>query len=1055
MSFLKNSLILGNVALAIAAGATLQAQEVTGSLAGSVKDSNGAAVAGAQVIIRAAQLIAPRRVVTDGKGSFRAPLLPPGDYQVDVVKDGYAGQGARQLRIGVGASIRQDFILKPISQAAATVEVVSSAATLDKSDSKAATSFSAEELLTLPTAGGDRAFTGAMDFAPGVTTNAGGGTSIRGGKTQETGYTLNGTSIKDDYEGRMNSTRLIDDAVEDTQVIQSPLHARFGRTGGGMVNVVTKSGGNDFSGSIRSYISKNDWEAYRHLESRDEARANTQNRRQTDIFFSGPIWKDRVWFAISTIQKPAETSRTEILIGENPADWEAATQTGRQWDQFEPGFTAGSLYPFDIGTNMNRSDTQDYIDAKFTGSITPDHTVDFTFQQNKQEIKNRNPYGDNGAPIVATIQSHSLSQIGLDKYWSYGYRGVLGGSTFIEARYSKSISNTTFPSPLLDHLRLSYYGTQLGVLFPYGFNIAPAIDARDNQSGNLNVKQFLDFHGSHEIDAGFEFYEFLRGTQTQNGPRNLRFYIPAVTADAALVAGLNPDPYGNLVGFQAVNYYYARSFGNAAQTATGTLGQSAVLRRYYGADGISKTRTTSLYVNDSWSINKYLNVMLGLRIDKFRVEDTDKSVLIDKMGPLAPRFQIRYDPDGTTRHLFTFTAAKYVNEYSAGFTDGFIKKANTTYAQFGYTGVANAAGAATWVDYANITNLNNYGNSADGLAGPLSTPTNYFDASKNNIIEQFSNPYVIEYTLGYRRAYQNGSFFQITFVNKEWKNDFSISTDIDPAYFVMVTDPTGSGLPSRPALATKWGNSNELTRNYKAAELEFRHNINSTWLFGGNYTYSRLTGNTNGGDSGAQAFRDTTASAPLNLKGWHVRNGTPLAEYTPEGLLLSNQTHKARLYVTASLPLGKGRISYTALLRYDSGTVFGAAGTKNWGPGAIPTDLYPTTVPTNPALPSNYTAWFSQRGAFTGNDSYQVDAKIDWSLPLGFRKLQLMGNLQIDNVFNTQIRTGYVNNFITASQPYNVTGLAVANPATFGTDAGNYAYWIQARNVSASIGLKF
>ncbi len=1052
MSFVKRSLMLGSVAMAITAGVVLQGQEVTGTLSGSVKDSKGAKLAGAQVLIRASQLIAPRKVVTDASGTFRAPLLPPGDYQVDVIKDGYAGQGARNVRIGVGASIHQDFTLKPIAQASAMVDVISTSASMDKSDTKAATSISSEEMLALPTSGGDRAFIGAMDLAPGVTSMGDRGVSIRGGKTQETGYTLNGTSIKDDYEGRMNTTRLIEDAVEDTQVIQSPLHARFGRTGGGMVNVVTKSGGNDFAGSLRSYISRDDWQTARHAEpDGSDGRANVYSRRQTDIFFSGPIIKDKLWFAVSTIQKPSEGSRNVILEGEVPSQWTAATPTGQQWHTWDPTFAQGRLYGYDTGKALVSETTQNYIDAKFTAAITPDHTIDFAFQQNHQTITNENPYG---SAVPATIQNNSFAYDGVEKYYSYGYRGVLGASTFIEARYSKTVAHTAFPCPAEDHMRLTYGGTASGVLSPYGFNLSPALDKRDNQSGNINLKKFVDFYGNHELDFGFDFYEFLRGTQTQNGSRNLRFYVPAVTDDPTIVGQLAADPYGNHVAFQAVNWNYARQMDAIVakrvnpddpdgglygpgyiQTGTGPIGQAAVLRKYYGADGTSKTRTTSFYANDSWSINSHFNMMLGLRLDKFRVEDTDKTVLIDKWGPLAPRFQLRYDPDGSTRHLFTFTAAKYVNEFSAGFTDGFIKKANTTYAQYGYTGVPTAA----WVNYANITNTDNY-----------TALMNFYDASKNNQLDKFSNPYVIEFTLGYRRAYQNGSYVQVTAISKQWKNDFSISTDIDPSYYVNVPDPTGGGLTPKSALATRWGNSSLLKREYNAVELEFRHNINSTWLFGGNYTYSRLTGNNNGGDNGSQGFYDTTASAPTNLQGWFASHGTPVSSYAPTGLLISNQTQKARLYLTASLPMGKGRISYSALLRYDSGVNYGASGSVAT-PGTLPTGA---GVPTG-SMPTAYTAWFSKPGAFTANDSSQVDAKIDWSLPLGYGKLQLMGSMQVDNVFNTQIRTGFVNTFSAGKQSYGASSIAVADPSTFGTDAGNYAYWIAGRNVSASIGLKF
>ena len=1033
MSIVSRMRLLGKVALALSVGASLCAQETTGQLVGSVKDPKNAPLAGAHILIRAAQLIQPRTVVTDAQGSFRAPLLPPGDYSVTVTKDGFAGSMATNLRISVGANIRQDFTLKPVTTASAVVEVVASAGSVDKTDTKTSTTLSAETLNTLPTIGGDRSFAGAADLAPGLAVNSGGGTSIRGGKTQTTGYTLNGVSIKDEYEGRQNTTRLIDDAVEDTQVIQSPLHARFGRTGSGYVNVVTKSGGNDFSGSIRKYMSRDDWQAVRPHDTGE--RSNVSSNRQIDIFLSGPVVKDRLWFAVSTIQVPASGSTGEILAGEDPTVWSPATLTGNGMEAYDLTFQPGSAFTWDLGKKYLVGITQDFVDAKFTFALNQDHTFDFGFSQNKLVITNRNPYG---VPIVATLGSNSLSQVQLEKLYTYGYRGTLNSSTFIEARYSKALSESTFPSPALDHVRFGY--GNIGVIFPYGFNIAPKPDARNNQSGEFNVKKFFEVAGSHELDAGFQVFESLRGTQTQNGAKNHRFNVPWATGDAAVLSFYNVtglDPYGSRVGFQAVNWDWMRANFPTDQSATGVFGQAAVYTKFFGRDGVTKNRTTSFYVNDSWTFNSHWNGMLGLRIDRSKLTDTDKTVILDKQGPISPRFQLRYDVDGTNKHLFTVTGAKYIEDISAGFSDAFIKKGNSTFARYGYSGVANAAGTARYVDYATITNPANYGNN-------LTTPFAFSDVSKNAIKGDISNPYVIEFTLGYKRAYTNGSYVSITAVKRDWKNDFLVSQDYDPSYWVLVPDPTGSGLLPRTSQATKYGNSGLLKRRYNSGELEWKQIISSTWLFGGNYTYSRLTGNNNGGDQGAQAFRDNAATGEGFYRNALLATGKLETNFASDGALLSDQTHKARVYLTANLPMGKGKISYSFLLRYDSGNNFNAVSSN-------PSNILNAGAPV-PNAPTAYARFYTERGALHFNDSYQVDSKIDWSLPLK-GKLQLMGYVQVSNLFNHQIQTGYGSGFTAATSLTN--NIRVQSPARFGTDSGVPTNYILGRNVLVTLGLKF
>lgn len=1031
--FQRRSWLLGSVALVLASGA-LQGQEVTGALVGTVKDGAGQPVAGAKVEINSPKMIGTRSLTTDKNGRFRAPLLPPGEYRVDVMQAGFTGQEASDVRVSVGATIRQDFVLKTMSQSAsATVEVVATAPGLDKTDTKQATSLSSEELLTLPTFS-NRSFIGAPDLAAGVISLAGSKATaasavIRGGKAYDTAYTLNGASIKDDIIGNVPVDWLLDDAVEDAQVIKSPLHPRYGR-GGGIINVVTKAGGNEFTGALRSYVSRDDWEANRHNDA--GRRTDAYTSRRFDIFVSGPVIKDRLWFTLSTIQKPKQNIRHELLAGQS--SWTPATLNGKNWwadGSYEPDPAKDKpLYYWEQGRNVLEVWDQDYVDAKFTGVITPDHTVDFSFQQNSLEIQNRNP--TNTATVFATALSQGFPQREVSKGYSYGYRGIIGGTRFIDAKYSRKVTDVIFPcapSPY-EPMRLIYGNSLYGFgVFPYAFLTPSAPDERDSQSLSVNFKQFMEWHGSHELDLGMDFFESIRGTAARVGRDNRVFFVPAAVNMAGQGWSGGADPEGRLIGFQAVNWYYSNSLG--AQQATGTFGQSPVLQQYLGQDGTTKNRNTAFYVNDAWTLNNHWNVMLGLRVDRFKVEDTDRTALVNETGPLSPRIQVKYDPDGSSKHLFSGSVAKYVSDYPSSFTAGFVKTAAAKYNLYGYTGVPFGPNQAQWVDYNNITNVNNYGSDAAGTAAPLSTPIYSFDSRVNLEVMPLENPYILETTLGYRRSYQDGSFFQITAVDKEWKNDFAIYTDIKTDF------------------KQRWGNSKLLRRRYKAMELEFQHFITPTWQFGGNYTYSRLTGNHLAGDTGGPNFDRAAASEPLQMRRWLLEAGTPLSRFAPEGFLPNHRPHKARLHISTIRPLSRGRITYTAMVRYDSGGNFGARTAEK-----LPTTVNP--IP-NGAPATTYTAWFSKRGAFNFNDTYQVDFKTDWVIPIGFKTMAFMGYLQIENVFNTQVQGTYDSNFAATQggASYGNTSLAVANPKTFGTDAGASVNWLQARTVRASLGLKF
>ena len=182
MKFSNRIWSLGRVALVLSAGLAVSAQE-SGTLSGQIRSKDGKPIAGAQVRISAAQLIAARVVTSDANGMYRAPLLPSGEYTISASAPGFIGSEARGVRVGLGSKLVQDLALKAISdKPSATVEVVANVAEQDKADTKTATNFSNEQLAALPAT--TREFAGAADMSPGVTAGVSGSFAIRGGKTQ-------------------------------------------------------------------------------------------------------------------------------------------------------------------------------------------------------------------------------------------------------------------------------------------------------------------------------------------------------------------------------------------------------------------------------------------------------------------------------------------------------------------------------------------------------------------------------------------------------------------------------------------------------------------------------------------------------------------------------------------------------------------------------------------------------------------------------------------------------------------------------------------------------
>jgi hypothetical protein len=868
---------------------------------------------------------------------------------------------------------------------------------------------------------------------------------------------VNGADVKDDYQGNQVGTWVIADNIEDVQVITSPLNARNGRNLGGAVNVVTKSGGNTFAGSVRADLSRNSWSAnspaslYRNGETDDNL------NRQYQVTLSGPIVKDRLWFSYGTILTPTSSAtfsnglsdtRATRIQRTNIAALDALTLTNAAGVP-APGsaIPAGyNLSLFDNNATYTRLNESTYHEAKLTWGITSDHTVEFSGVSSSQTLSNRNPYGDG-----SSANARRLAMLGKQETTrsSYGlnYRGILTPTTFLEARYSRFESSTVFPqgdpnfgSEAVDiwlDAQAPAVHTFYRIGYPFGFGITPRPDERNNSSWNVNLKLFRELGlGNHEIDLGAESYISDRSTSRSQGTNNEYF-----RAGGALVNATGDWLFPSII--------WAGPNTNG-QSGSGLTGLAPIMYQYLGKDGVTRNKTESLYANDQWTINAHWNLMLGLRYDRISVADTDGREL-STASDFSPRMQLRYDLNGDSKHLFTLSAARFGGDFTTAFTDAFIQKADSKYVQRGFGGIPGQVPYSATANLSDVLKFITYDQLTD--ASLYTIPFSYFDASKNYVVDkELTAPYLLEYSLGYRRQWDDGSFLRMTYVKRTWKRDWAFGQDYTPSQWIDVPDPSGSGLPStRLSQTIRVFNSDDVKRDYNALEVEWNRKISSVWSFGGNYTYSRLVGNHNSGDS-TSSFRDNGVQGYYGQRIALTNKGISDEIYAPYGPLLNNQSHRARVNLSASLPLGQGRISYAWLLRYDSGNNWSAAYTAPIG--TIPYTLPVGSKPA-PIAPVSYTAFYGGRGQYAYNDTYQVDFKISYQVPLGIAGVQLMGDMQVNNLFNNIVQDSYSTTLAgTGAAGYNFLYL---NPSQFGTTRPGTGinYWVAPRSVRMSIGLRF
>jgi hypothetical protein len=222
----------------------VRAQEQRASIEGIVRDSSGAVMPGVTVEARNTEQGTVAASVTDAAGVYRFPALPPGRYDLTATLSGFSPAKLDRVELLLGQIKKADFTLG-VATLSEVVEVKAESPLVDVKQSARATSIRAEQVELLPKG---RDFTTLVTQAPGANNEQRlGGLSIDGASAGENRYIIDGVETTDLQNGT-SGKQLIADFVEEVQVKSSGYTAEYGGATGGVVNVITKSGTNDFHG---------------------------------------------------------------------------------------------------------------------------------------------------------------------------------------------------------------------------------------------------------------------------------------------------------------------------------------------------------------------------------------------------------------------------------------------------------------------------------------------------------------------------------------------------------------------------------------------------------------------------------------------------------------------------------------------------------------------------------------------------------------------------------------------------------------------------------------
>jgi len=273
----------------------------TGSIEGTVIDQNGAAVPGATVNVSGANLISAQSATTDDSGRFRVLSLPPGRYTVTVeaAGKGFAKFETKDVEVNLSRTSSLDISLTP-GQVGATVNITDTAGTgVDQTQNTTGTNVSSDQFSNFPT---QRTVQSLYSIAPTVARSglrdASGrdrDPSVAGSSGPENNYILDGVNTTDPAFGG-SGANLPFEFVQEVEVKTGAYGAEYGRSTGGIFNVITKSGGNEFHGDAFGYLSTKSLVRDTKQFPFTGSAPNGFSELDAGIDVGGPIAKDKLWF---------------------------------------------------------------------------------------------------------------------------------------------------------------------------------------------------------------------------------------------------------------------------------------------------------------------------------------------------------------------------------------------------------------------------------------------------------------------------------------------------------------------------------------------------------------------------------------------------------------------------------------------------------------------------------------------------------------------------------------------------------------------------------------
>nr|HMS43493.1 TonB-dependent receptor [Pyrinomonadaceae bacterium] len=304
--------------LLISSAAFAQSQATTGLIQGTVSDPNGAVVSGATVVVKNTDTGFERTVTSNSDGFFSAPLLPLGKYRVTTSAQGFSNSILENVEVSVGQTLTLKVEMK-IGGGVNTVDVSSEGVVVEISRTELSTQINERSVENLPI--NRRDFSRFALLTPGVSIVQGPDgdeITINGQRGIQNNISIDGADANNPFFGEQRGGQrpaftISLESVKEFQVVPVGASAEFGRSSGGFINVVTKSGTNEFSGSAFLFFRNQGLSS----QNPDAVAANlpVEDFRNYQVGFNvgGPIKKDKAFFFFAYERNDGQSSKPNFI----------------------------------------------------------------------------------------------------------------------------------------------------------------------------------------------------------------------------------------------------------------------------------------------------------------------------------------------------------------------------------------------------------------------------------------------------------------------------------------------------------------------------------------------------------------------------------------------------------------------------------------------------------------------------------------------------------------------------------------------------------------------